>query len=911
MEEKNKIRLSHVASKLNVGISTIIECLAAKGFIVKNNPNTKITSNQFILLVKEFESSVLYKQDVLDHAIDKKRDRNLVIDSESQLQKRHKKEDEEISIKGVFATHSEISTKESKSFLQQDDRSEEKSSTISVKESVEKIKLRGIEIVGEIDLMQDKKSKEPGEKDKSMQKVKTEKVSDTKIEKKEIKQSEKDTLDSVVSKAKQLRGLTVVGKIDIPQYKKKKKPVASSDQIDKKRFKRKRKRVRVSDFPKKLDLKQHLKKEHRPKKGRRTKRKEKLQITDKAIQEQIKTTLAKLVSGANDKKTTGAKYRRKKRLAIAGEQKENLQKEQEEAKIIRVVEYISTNDLASFLEASVNDVISVCMDLGMFVSINQRLDAEAITVIADEFGYDVEFTTTEQEDIIIDDEDKEEDLVERAPIVTIMGHVDHGKTSLLDYIRKTRVIEKESGGITQHIGAYNVLTDSNKMITFLDTPGHKAFTAMRARGAKVTDIVVLVLAADEGVKPQTKEAINHALLANVPIIVAINKMDKPGANPEKIKEELSKENILVEDWGGKYQSQEISAKNGDGIPELLEKILFEAELLELKANPDKNAVGTAIEATLNVGRGYLTSLLVQNGTLKIGDILLAGTYYGRVKDLTNDKWEKIDQAGPSMPVQVLGLNGAPQAGDKFHVMKSEKVVREIAAKREQILREQKLRTKKHITLDEIGRRLVIGNFQQLNLIVKGDVDGSVEALSDSLLELSTEEIQLNVIHKGVGQISESDILLAATADALIIGFQVRPSVAARKLAEKEEIELRLYSVIYHAIDEVKDAIEGMKAPTVEETISGTAEVKEVFKINKVGTVAGCFVINGIIKKNIDIRLIRNGIVAYSGEINALKRFKEDISSVKTGYECGISIKNFNDIKVGDMIEGFEVQEVKR
>jgi len=585
--------------------------------------------------------------------------------------------------------------------------------------------------------------------------------------------------------------------------------------------------------------------------------------------------------------------------------------EQEESKVLKVTEYISANDLASLMGASVNEVISACLGLGMFVSINQRLDAEAITVIADEFGYSIEFASTEEEAEIDEEEEDPENLTDRAPIVTIMGHVDHGKTSLLDYIRKSKIAQGEAGGITQHIGAYNVITESGKKITFLDTPGHEAFTAMRARGAKLTDIVIIVVAADDNVMPQTKEAINHAQVAGVPIVIAINKIDKPGANPDKIKEELSKENILVEDWGGKYQCELISAKTGVGIPELLEKVLLEAEILELKANADKKAAGTVVEASLDKGRGYLSTVLVQGGTLHIGDIVLAGAYYGRVKAMTDHRGVKQKDAGPSTPVQVLGLNGAPQAGDKFQVMESERDAREIATKREQLLREQSIRTKKHITLDEIGRRLAIGNFKELNVIVKGDVDGSIEALSDSLLRLSTEEVQVRIIHKAVGAISESDVLLASASDAIVIGFQVRPSASARKLAEQEEIEIRLYSIIYDAINEVKDAMEGMLAPKLEEVITGNIEVREVFKISKVGTIAGCYVTDGQVKRNSKVRLIRDGIVVHTGTILALKRFKDDVSEVKTGYECGLSIKDFNDIEVGDTIEGFEEKETKR
>jgi translation initiation factor IF-2 len=585
--------------------------------------------------------------------------------------------------------------------------------------------------------------------------------------------------------------------------------------------------------------------------------------------------------------------------------------EAQEQQALKVTEFISANDLASLMNVSVNEVISTCMTLGMFVSINQRLDAETITVIADEFGFEVEFVDAKEEIAVEVEEDKAEDLVERAPIVTIMGHVDHGKTSLLDYIRSSKVTEGEAGGITQHIGAYDVTTESGKRIAFLDTPGHEAFTAMRARGAQVTDVVIIVVAADDAVMPQTKEAINHAQVAGVPIVIAINKIDRPNANPDKIREELSGINILVEEWGGKYQSQEISAKTGQGVEELLEKVLLESELLELKANPNRPASGTVIEATLDRGRGYVTTLLVESGTMRIGDVILAGSQFGKVKAMFDHRGKRMKEIPPATPVQMLGLDGAPQAGDKFNVMETDREAREIATKREQIQREQSLRTKKHITLDEIGRRLAIGSFRELNVIVKGDVDGSVEALSDSLLKLSTEEVQVNIIHKAVGQISESDVLLASASDAIIIGFQVRPSNSARGLAEKEEIEIRLYSIIYDAINEIKDAMEGMLAPTVEEVITGNIEVRQIFKISKVGTVAGCYVTDGTVKRNNRIRLIRDGIVAYTGEINQLKREKDDVAEVRAGFECGISIKNFNDIKVGDVIEGFEEKEVKR
>jgi translation initiation factor IF-2 len=551
------------------------------------------------------------------------------------------------------------------------------------------------------------------------------------------------------------------------------------------------------------------------------------------------------------------------------------------------------------------------MSLGMFVSINQRLDAEAITIIADEFDYEVEFTKSDEEENFVEEIDSQEDLVARAPIVTIMGHVDHGKTSLLDYIRRAKVTDDEAGGITQHIGAYDVMTNTGEKIAFLDTPGHEAFTAMRARGAKITDVAIIVVAADDDIMPQTKEAINHAQVAGVPMIFAINKIDKPNANPNKIKEQLANMNLLVEEWGGKYQSQDISAKVGTGIEELLEKVLLEAEVLELTANPNKNAVGTVVEASLDKGRGYVTTVMVQAGTLKIGDVMLAGQHYGKVKAMFDHKGKKLKEAAPSTPVQVLGLSGAPQAGDTFKVYDSEREAREIANSREQIQREQSMRTKKHITLDEIGRRLAIGSFKELNIIIKGDVDGSVEALSDSLLKLSKDEVSVNIIHKGVGQISESDVLLASASDAIIIGFQVRPSPNAKKIAEQEEIEIRHYSIIYDAINQIKDAIEGMLEPEFEEIITGNIQVREIFKISKIGTVAGSYVTDGFITRKNKIRVIRDGIVVHDGEIDQLKRFKDDVSEVKAGYECGISIKKFNDILVDDTIEGYTMQEIKR
>lgn len=632
-------------------------------------------------------------------------------------------------------------------------------------------------------------------------------------------------------------------------------------------------------------------------------------VSEEDVQKQIKETLARLTSKGG--KAKGAKYRKEKRDAVSQRQQEELELQEQESKTLKITEFVTANDLANMMNVPVIKVISTCMSIGMMVSINQRLDAETINIVAEEFGFKTEYVSAEVVEAISEEEDNEEDLEPRAPIVTVMGHVDHGKTSLLDRIRQTNVIAGEAGGITQHIGAYNVKLKDGRPITFLDTPGHEAFTAMRARGAKVTDIAIIIVAADDNVMPQTIEAINHAAAAGVPIVFAINKIDKPGANPEKIKETLANMNYLVESWGGKYQSQEISAKQGIGIDELLEKVLLEAELLELKANPNKRATGSVIESSLDKGRGYISTVLVHNGTLKQGDIVLAGTYFGRVKAMFNERNQRIDEAAPAAPALILGLNGAPQAGDMFHVLESEQEARDIASKREQLQREQGLRTQKILTLDDIGRRIAIGNFQQLNVIVKGDVDGSVEALSDSLIRLSTEEIQVNVIHKAVGAISESDITLAAASDAIVIGFQVRPSVAARRIAEKDGVEIRLYSIIYDAIEEITSAMEGMLSPDIKEEITANVEVREVFKITKVGTVAGCMVKEGKIKRSNKIRLIRDGIVIYSGDLGSLKRFKDDVKEVAFGYECGLNIHNYNDIKVGDIIEAFEQIEVKK
>ncbi|MEM6841922.1 MAG: translation initiation factor IF-2 [Bacteroidota bacterium] len=960
MVEEKTMRLSQVARKFNVGRNTIVDFLRKKGFDVDRSPNAKIPKEQYDMLAKEFASSAMDKEEASGITIGS-REENQIIDATGKHVPAEKQDEEELFIRKLAA---EKASREEKQTTEETPTSEnppsegvkEKEAT---SEAVGAPKLQGLNVVGKIDLdeVKRKKPKPTPKKEKKKEappKVETRKedpdpveeasvtdtpksdTPETKAEEESSKEEgevkteapqeaakskeetpqageEKGTAaedeekkpELIKAKADKLQGLNVLGKIELPAEPKKKDkatPVASSDERKKKRKRRRRIRDEGSS-----QQGGGSRQDNRRGGNKRGSGKKKEEISDKEVQEQIKETLARL-SGGNKKR---GKARQERRRDARKEREEQAMQEAQEQQVLKVTEFISANDLASLMNVSVNEVISTCMSLGMFVSINQRLDAETITVISDEFGFEVEFVDAKEEIAVEVEEDSEEDLEDRAPIVTIMGHVDHGKTSLLDYIRSSKVTEGEAGGITQHIGAYDVTTESGKRIAFLDTPGHEAFTAMRARGAQVTDVVIIVVAADDAVMPQTKEAINHAQVAGVPIVIAINKIDRPNANADKIREELSGINILVEEWGGKYQSQEISAKTGQGVEELLEKVLLESELLELRANPDRSAAGTVIEATLDRGRGYVTTLLVESGTLKIGDVILAGSQFGKVKAMFDHRGKRMKEIPPATPVQMLGLDGAPQSGDKFNVMETDREAREIATKREQIQREQSLRTKKHITLDEIGRRLAIGSFRELNVIVKGDVDGSVEALSDSLLKLSTEEVQVNIIHKAVGQISESDVLLASASDAIIVGFQVRPSNSARNLAEKEEIEIRLYSIIYDAINEIKDAMEGMLAPTVEEVITGNIEVRQIFKISRVGTVAGCYVTDGVVKRNNQIRLVRDGIVAYTGEINQLKREKDDVAEVRAGFECGISIKNFNDIKVGDVIEGFEEKEVKR
>ena len=721
-------------------------------------------------------------------------------------------------------------------------------------------------------------------------------MSDEKVEESSANKEESvQKSETIKAEIKKLSGPTVLGKIELP-----KTPVKAKPPLDEDPNKRKRKRI------KKVNVENAGKKAFKDQK-RSSRPPQKTEPTPEEIQKEIKETLARLSSKGKSK---SSKLRREKRQAVSDKMEiEELITEHEKS-TLKLTEFVSVSELASMMSKSPNDVIGTLMSIGIFASINQRLDAETLTMVAEEFGFTVEFVSADVTASVVQDSQNPENMQDRPPIVTVMGHVDHGKTSLLDYIRSADVTSGEAGGITQHIGAYSV-KHNNKLITFLDTPGHEAFTAMRARGAQVTDVSIIIIAADDRVMPQTKEAINHSQAAGVPMVFALNKCDMPTANPDKIKEELSAMNILVEDWGGKYQCQEISAKNGTGIDELLEKVLLESELLELKADPDTDAKGTVIEASLDKGRGYVTTLLVQYGTMKVGDTLIAGKEFGKIKAMHDESGRTVESAGPSRPVSVLGMNGAASAGDIFNVLEDEKEMKQIASKRQQLQREQGLRTTKHITLDEIGRRIALGDFQELNVIVKGDVDGSIEALSDSLLKLSQESIQINIIHKAVGQITESDILLASASDAIVIGFQVRPSAGARKIAEKEEIDIRLYSIIYKAIEEIKEAMEGMLSPEFKEQIVGTAEIRETFKITKFGTIAGCYVTDGRINRNHQVRIIREGIVVYSGELGSLKRFKDDVKEVKNGYECGLNIAKYNDIRVGDVVEAYEEVEVNR
>ncbi|MES2425558.1 MAG: translation initiation factor IF-2 [Bacteroidota bacterium] len=1007
MSEDKSIKLIKAVKELNIGMGTIVDFLASKGFKVEKQPMAKLDNDMYNTLLKEFAVDKSIKEEAKQISIGKIRKEEPVATPDKPIETRRSRdfENEEILIKnaGNFTAPATAPVEKPKQEPAPEPVKAEESNNDS------NDSLPGVKIVGKIDLNNlnakpAEKVKEEAPKPEPVAAPKEEPKAEVKAQeppKVEVPEVKKEVVpeppkaevpevkapvavapkapavitpvtvtpaatadpaneeggdnEVIRAKAERLSGPNIIGKITLPVVPKR-NPVASSSNTNAD-HKRKRKRKdgpgqgqqgggnpnnnQQGTNPAGGNAPQGGNNAgggnrggggyqgNRPNntggggyQGNRPNNNfnrnapasgPKEEPSEKDIQDQIKATLARLSgAGKSGKFAQRAKFRRQKRDDVAANADELAMEQDAQSKVLKVTEFVTANELAIMMDVSVTQIISTCMSLGMFVSINQRLDAETLSIVADEFGYQVEFVKPQDEEFILDQPDAPEDLIPRAPIVTIMGHVDHGKTSLLDFIRKTNVIGGEAGGITQHIGAYEVTLPDNKgKITFLDTPGHEAFTAMRARGAQVTDIVIIVIAADDSVMPQTREAINHAQAAGAPIIFAFNKIDRPGANADKVREQLSAMNILVEEWGGKYQTQEISAKTGLNIELLLEKVLLEAELLELKANPNKRAVGTVIEAALDKGRGIVTTILVQAGRLKVGDPILAGCYSGRVKALTNERGQRVESAGPSTPVQVLGMQGAPTAGDKFNVLETEVEAREIANKRLQLQREQGLRTQKHITLDEIGRRLAVGNFKELNIIVKGDVDGSIEALSDSLLKLSTEQIQVNVISKAVGQISESDVLLASASDAIIIGFQVRPSGGARKLAEAEQIDIRLYSIIYDAINEIKAAMEGMLAPTFEEKIVANVEIRETFKISKVGTIAGCMVLDGKITRNSKIRIVREGVVIYTGELASLKRFKDDVKEVSANYECGLNIQNFNNIEVGDIVEAYENVEVKR
>jgi translation initiation factor IF-2 len=947
-EDVKATRLSKAAREFNVGIATMVEFLHKKGITIDPNPNTKLPPEAYLLLVKEYSSDLSVKKEsekLILKDLHRKKETVSIDDVPEKVQPEDVEREEEILVidssglkKGVdikteikkpevklvgkidltktTKTTEPEKTEKKKSDAEKAAAAEEKKVKAEAKEKAEadtikkevkpakKEKAKGKEAVQE----EEKKSaakevvEEPAiHEDKDLEV----------LDEESIFEQEEDMTEVFRPDYKKITGPTVVGKINLPAEEKRKPAAYQPVKVENEpalRRKKKRKRITKDKDQVSVVKPDLVEKKEKISKKVLKKRPVRAEVDEEEVQKQIKETLARLTTKGKSK---GSRYRREKRDAISQKHREDEDRIEQEKNKLKVTEFVSVNELAIMMNVPVTDLISTCMNLGLFVSINQRLDAETMALLADEFGFRVEFVSAELLEAVRESEDEDSDLKPRPPIVTVMGHVDHGKTKLLDYIRRTNVIAGEAGGITQHIGAYAVRLDDGRQITFLDTPGHEAFTAMRARGAQVTDIAIIVVAADDGVMPQTVEAINHASAAGVPIVFAINKIDKPTANPDKIKESLANMNYLVEEWGGKYQSQEISAKNGLNIELLLEKVLLEAELLELKANPAKPAIGTVVESSLDKGRGFTVTVLVKAGTLRVGDIMLAGSYFGHIKAMYNERGHKVDEAGPSIPVLILGLNGAPQAGDKFNIMDSDREAKDIATKRAQLQREQGLRTQKHITLDEIGRRIAIGNFQELNIIVKGDVDGSIEALSDSLIKLSTPEIQLNIIHKAVGQISESDILLAAASNAIIVGFQVRPSLAARKLAEKEEIDVRLYSIIYDAIEEIKSAMEGMLSPEVKEDIVATLEIREIFKVTKVGTVAGCYVKEGKITRNTKVRIIRDGIVIYTGELGSLKRFKDDVKEVVGGYECGLNIQNFNDLKVGDVIEGYQEVEVKK
>ncbi len=887
------IRLGKAAGELNVGLPTLVEFLSKKGIKIDSNPNTRLEPEHFDLLCKEFAAD----QDLMEQAkgTSNRRERRetLTISDVAPEEKKptisELEDEEDINLEEIKRQVFEGPTKDDSSNKQTEDQTPKKESS-------------KVQVVGKIDLnalnlrsLPEKKVDAPSTNEEVIQ---------PKTEEEPVKSAPEEiqsppVIETIRIQRQVLSGTTVVGKIDLPVEKPKTAP-----SVEDENSKRKRKRI------KKVEVQPARNSAASPSnQSATTPKTEKKEVSERDIQKEIKDTLARLSNQGG--KSKASKNRRQKRDSVAQKRQEEMDIAELDEKVLKLTEFVTVSELASMMNVQPTQVISVCMALGIFASINQRLDAETIHIVADEFGFETEFVSAEVQEAIQTVEDREEDLLSRPPIITVMGHVDHGKTSLLDKIRNANVTEGEAGGITQHIGAYSVTLKDDRKMTFLDTPGHEAFTAMRARGAQVTDVAIIIVAADDDVMPQTKEAISHAQAANVPMVFAINKIDKPGANPDRIKEQLSTMNILVEDWGGKYQCQEISAKQNLNVDLLLDKVLLEAEILDLKANPNKNAVGTVIESSLDKGKGFVTNMLVEAGTMRVGDVILVGRYYGKVRAMQDEVGNNLVEVGPAQPVSVLGIGGAPNAGDKFNVLDDEKEAKSIAQKREQLYREQGLRTTKHITLDEIGRRLAIGDFKELNVIVKGDVDGSIEALSDALISLSTEEIQVNIILKGVGAISEADVNLASASDAIIIGFQVRPSISARKLAESEQIDIRLYSVIYKVIEEIKAAMEGMLSPDIEEKIVGSAEIRETFDITKVGTIAGCYVLDGLIKRSSNVRVIRDGIVVHTGVLGSLKRFKDDVKEVKNNYECGLNIDKFDDIQVGDIIEAFESFEVAR
>ena len=903
MAENATIRLNKVLRELNISLDRAVDYLSSKGHEVEARPTTKISDEVYQVLLDEFQTDMSKKVASKEVGEEKRKEKEALRIQLEQEQEEKRLAREKRSSEQLVKAKAEIAGPKTVGKIDL----EPKKKAPAKKEETE----APVEPVKENKVKESPKTPEPAKKEAPVKKAPVAKKEEPEVE--EQKETVEDTKPkSITTQYQKLSGPKITGdKIDLTKFakpkKKKEPPKESSAAIDRKK---RRKRI-VSEKGNSGASGGGARGKVGARKGAGTRFApvSKVEPTEEEVQKQVRETLEKLQG--KSKKGKGAKYRRDKRDQHRQQTEKDLEQQELDSKVLKVTEFVTVNEVSTMMDVSTTQIISACMSLGIMVTMNQRLDAETLAIVADEFGYEVEFVTADIEESIVEEVDAPEDLKPRAPIVTVMGHVDHGKTSLLDYIREENVIAGESGGITQHIGAYGVTLEGGQKITFLDTPGHEAFTAMRARGAQVTDIAIIVVAADDDIMPQTKEAISHAQAAGVPIVFAINKIDRPTANPDKIKEGLAAMNLLVEDWGGKIQSHDISAKTGEGIKDLLEKVLLEAELLELTANPDKLAVGTVVEAFLDKGRGYVSTILVQAGTLEIGDYVLAGTCSGKVKAMQDERGKNIKNAGPSTPISILGLDGAPQAGDKFNTLEDEREAKQIAAKRGQLQREQTVRTQRHITLDEIGRRIALGDFKELNIILKGDVDGSVEALTDSFQKLSTDEIQVNIIHKAVGAITESDVLLASASDAIIIGFNVRPMGNARMIAEKEEIDIRMYSIIYDAINDLKDAMEGMLSPEMKEEITGTAEIRETFKISKVGTIAGCMVTSGKIFRNSSIRLIRDGVVIYTGELSSLKRFKDDVKEVAKGYDCGLQVKNYNDIKESDIVEAFQEVAVKK